>query len=135
MDGWLKDCQEHSNLHCGSFLNRIDSIKVVDKYEAGSEDTVGRCQLYQNYSLIITRRDVTIRRDVLDYPYTLRTVFAHEMGHCAFLLDHDESEPNLLMNPYVPEEYRLSQVFDWMLTKFYMGIRMGTLPRIRDTNE
>ena len=135
VNDWLSDCQIYSSLHCGSYLNKIDSIKVVDAYEEGAEDTIGRCQLYQNYTWQIVQRDVTIRRDILTHPYTLRATFAHEMGHCAFLLEHDASEPNLLMNPYVPAEVTLMQKLDWMLTKFYMGLRMGTLPRIGIDNE
>lgn len=127
---WLDDCNAYSDLLCGSLLNRMDSIKVVDSYEDDSPLTVGRCLLSSNWTFHIIKREITIRRDILDMPYTLRTVLAHEFGHCIFLLDHDESDPKRLMQPQVDYEIFLEKNFDFMIRKFYTELLWANLPRI-----
>lgn len=127
---WLDDCNTHSDLLCGSLLNRVDSVKVVDAYEDDSPMTVGRCVLTTNWTFHLVKREVTIRRDILSMPYTLRTVLAHEFGHCIFLLDHDESEPKRLMQPQVDFEIFLERDFHFMIRKFYTELFWANLPRI-----
>lgn len=129
VQSWVDDCVRYSSLHCGSLLNKIDAVKVVDEFE-DSPETIGRCVLTHNYVWRIMKREVSILRSILDKPYTLQAVLAHEFGHCIFLLEHDESDPKRLMQPSVDYEYKLEKTFDLMIRKFYAELFLGVLPRI-----
>lgn len=127
---WKEDCYQLSAMHCGSLLNKLDSIKVVEEYRdtAGNLEafTIGQCRIL-TYGAIVVSRKLTIRRDVLKRRSTLRAVMAHEMGHCIWLLAHIEDEKHL-MSPFILGEKTLDQQLDTMLAKFYQDITAGNLP-------
>lgn len=125
---WVNDCYSLSySLDCDAARDTVDTYTVVDSYK-GDKDTVGRCDLY-GYGPYIARRVVSVRRDILDDPNTLRAVFAHEMGHCAFLIDHTKDG---LMAPYMLGEQTLEKKLGYMLRNFYAELFTASLPRIEN---
>jgi len=128
---WKEDCYKFSMLHCGSLLNRVDSIKLVNTYKEDEkgESTVGQCNL-KTYGMIVMYRKVTLRRDLLTKPNSLRAVLAHELGHCVFLRNHVEDERDNLMAPYILPEKVLDEQLPAMLQRFYQQIEAGELPKI-----
>lgn len=129
---WKEDCYRLSQLHCGSLLNKVDSITVVEGYKEPdgkpSPFTIGQCRVY-NYGPIVTQRTVTIRRDVLLHKNTLRATLAHEMGHCIWLLDHTEDETHL-MAAFIMSEKVLDRKLNEMLARLYRDISAGSLPTL-----
>lgn len=125
---WKEDCATFSALHCGSFLNRVDSISTVVDFGEEDKYTLGRC-LLRSYGLIVTERRIQIRADLLKYPATLRAVLAHELGHCAFLKNHVDDESHL-MAPYLLHEKTLGSILPVMLQRFYADIQANNLPSI-----
>lgn len=123
--GWVNDCYSMGYyIDCEAARDKVDTYTVLDSYD--DKDTVGRCNLF-GYGAHITRRVVSVRRDILDEPNTLRAVFAHEMGHCAFLIDHAKDG---LMAPYIPAEQTLEKKLGYMLRTFYAELFTASLPRI-----
>ena len=124
---WVNDCYSMGYyIDCDAARDTVDTYTVLDSYE--DKDTVGRCNLF-GYGAYITRRVVSVRRDILDEPNTLKTVFAHEMGHCAFLIDHTKDG---LMAPYIPAEQTLEKKLGYMLRTFYAELFTASLPRIEN---
>lgn len=124
---WVNDCYSMGYyIDCEAARDKVDTYTVLDSYD--DKDTVGRCNLF-GYGPYITRRVVSVRRDILDDPNTLRAVFAHEMGHCAFLIDHTEDG---LMAPYIPAEQTLEKKLGYMLRTFYAELFTASLPRIEN---
>lgn len=134
---WKADCYRLSQMHCGSLLNKVDSIRVVENYKdkTGKVEsyTIGQCRL-SAFGPIVTHRALTVRRDILKYPNTLRAVMAHELGHCIWLLDHVEDETHL-MAPYIMGETTLNSQLDSILTRFYRDITAGNIPHIGGVND
>ena len=128
---WKEDCYKFSMLHCGSLFNRVDSIKLVNDYKEDKEGeyTLGQCKI-QTYALIVVRREITLRRELLDKPSSLRAVLAHELGHCVFLRNHVENERNNLMAPYILPQKVLDAQLPAMLQRFYQQIEADELPKI-----
>lgn len=128
---WKEDCYKFSSLHCGSLFNRVDSIKLTSTYEEEKkgEYPLGQCKL-KTYAVIVVRREITIRRDLLKSPNSLRAVLAHELGHCVFLRNHVENERENLMAPYMLPEKVLDAQLPTMLQRFYQQIEANELPKI-----
>lgn len=124
---WLRDCGIALSRNCGELLKLVDSITITEGYD---EDlTIGRCMLEQTYSGYILSRRVTIRRDMLKAPFSLKALMTHELGHCVFLVDHYEGEPNI-MNSFIISETELRMSFTGMLKRFYQMLQAGDLPEI-----
>lgn len=125
---WKEDCTSMSALHCGSFFNRITSIKVVKEFKDEAQAVLGRCTL-RGYGVVTVYRDIQILESVLDKPLTLRAVLAHEMGHCAFLKHHVNKDVHL-MAPYVMSEKFLEMYLPKLLQEFYTDLQSNNLPSI-----
>lgn len=125
---WKEDCETFSALHCGSFLNKIDAIQVVESFGPNEVGTIGRCSL-SNYGFILVNRVVHIDVALLKRPVLLRAVLAHEMGHCAFLKNHVKDSTHL-MAPYVISEKVLDTQLPAMLQRFYTDIQSNNLPDV-----
>lgn len=124
---WLVDCGIQLSKDCGELLKLVDSITVVEGYD--EDQTIGRCMLEETYGGYILSRRVTIRRDILKAPFSLKSLMTHELGHCVFLIDHFEGEEHI-MNAFISSEKDLKESFTGMLKRFYEMLKAGELPRI-----
>ena len=124
---WLTDCGIQLSKDCGELLKLVDSITITEGYD--EDQTVGRCMLEETYGGYILSRRVTIRRDMLKAPFTLKALMTHELGHCVFLVDHYEGEKGI-MNSYIASEAELKKSLTGMLKKFYQMLEAGGLPKI-----
>lgn len=124
---WLTDCGIQLSKDCGELLKLVDSITVTEGYD--EDQTIGRCVLEETYGGYILSRRVTIRRDILKAPFSLKSLMTHELGHCVFLVDHYEGEEHI-MNAFISSEKDLKTSFTGMLKRFYQMLESGELPRI-----
>lgn len=124
---WLVDCGIQLSRDCGELLKLVDSITVTEGYD--EDQTIGRCVLEETYGGYILSRRVTIRRDMLKAPFSLKALMTHELAHCVFLVDHYEGEPNI-MNAFISSEKDLKTSFTGMLKRFYEMLKAGELPKI-----
>lgn len=124
---WKEDCYKYSSFDCKAVLDSLTSVKVVEleKY------TLGQCEL-RTSGFVVVRRDVKIAPSILAHPLYLRAVLAHEVGHCAFYLDHVTNDDEHLMAPYMQPERVLEKKLPAMLQQFYAQAKAQTLPRIKD---
>jgi len=122
---WKEDCQRYSSYNCARLLESVDRIRV-GRLEDG---TLGQCNLW-TLALIVTRREVVIRPEIAANPAALRAVLAHELGHCALLLNHVTSDASHLMAPYLSVDSTLEARLPAMLQRFYADAQANTLPRI-----
>lgn len=123
---WKENCRTYSRYDCAALLLRVDTIKV-GKLEQG---TLGTCKLWET-AFIITRREITIAPDVVRKPMLLRAVLAHELGHCALLLNHVTSDNSHLMSPYLSTDTRvLEALLPTMLQRFYAEAQDKLIPTI-----
>lgn len=124
---WLVDCGIQLSRDCGELLKLVDSITITEGYD--EDQTIGRCMLEETYGGYILSRRVTIRRDMLKVPFSLKALMTHELGHCVFLVDHFEGEKGI-MNAFILSEKDLKGSFTGMLKRFYDMLKAGELPKI-----
>lgn len=83
VDVWVEDCKEH-NIDYKMYLRRMDSIKFENIYPG----YLGVCY---NHNIYISKQHSPYMAD-----FYLLIVVYHELGHCAFDYEHDDSEPAIM---------------------------------------
>lgn len=122
---WKADCYVFSAYDCRRLAERVDSIQVQEL----EDGTIGTCKIATIGSIVFTRR-VYIDPVVLQDKTTLRAVLAHEMGHCALLINHVTTDDSHLMAPYMLPPKVLEARLPAMLARFYADAQAKVLPGI-----
>lgn len=119
VDEFMLDC-EARRTDCAKKLGRISSITVAtipDENPNDNELVVGLC-----YDRFFTHR-IEINKEIINKPdMYLRVLMYHEIGHCAYGLDH-EKEPDMIMSPMMPGLLTLLQHWSSMVTDFFATIQ------------
>lgn len=119
IEAFLKECNQRRK-DCQQALNRIESIKILDKlsgFEPGDEGVIGRCYIF------FRKRKIEILREVMVQPDKyIKALLYHEIGHCGYDLEHVPEE-DTLMSEHMPGMPTL--VFKWkeLMDGFFAEIR------------
>jgi hypothetical protein len=115
---FMRDC-EARRTDCAKKMAKISSITITEIPDVDPSDTemvIGLC-----HDGLFTKR-IEINKAVMDKPYIyLRVLMYHEIGHCAYDLDHEEAN-NTIMSPVMPRFLVIVQDWNLMLADFFVSI-------------
>jgi hypothetical protein len=118
VENFLEDC-EARRTDCAEKLDRIRSIRIVEMPDLDTQDkevTIGLC-----YDNLFNRR-IEINKDIMDNSYIyIKVLIYHEIGHCAYGLDHEKKE-NMLMSPVMPGLAYIWRNWRLMLDDYFAAI-------------
>lgn len=118
VDDFMRDC-EARRTDCAEKMSQIDSIRVTvipDLDTKDNEYVIGLCYDRPFNKYIEINKEIMNKSD-----WYIKTLLYHEIGHCAYDLDHDEQE-NTLMSPLIPPLYIIIRDWQLMLGDFFSAI-------------
>ena len=118
VDDFMRDC-EARRTDCTKKMSQIDSIRVTVIPDLDTSDTefvIGLCYDRPFNKYIEINKEIMSKSD-----WYIKTLLYHEIGHCAYDLDHDEQE-NTLMSPLIPPLYIIIRDWRLMLGDFFSAI-------------
>ena len=118
VDDFMRDCEARRS-DCAEKMSQIDSIRITVIPDLDTSDTefvIGLC-----YDRAFTK-NIEINKEIMSKSdWYIKTLLYHEIGHCAYDLDHDEQE-NTLMSPLIPPLYVIIRDWQLMLGDFFYSI-------------
>lgn len=119
VDDFLQEC-ETRRTDCTESLNRIKSIRVTEIPDINTKDdevVIGLC-----YDNIFNRR-IEINKEIIGKSYTyIRVLVYHELGHCAYDLDHDK-DPKAIMAANMPDMWVIIKNWEDMVMDLFGAIQ------------
>jgi len=106
---FLEDCESYG-VNIDNYP-RLSNLKLNEM----SEETVGVC--VTDETLFMKYRNVYVN-DIIKDRFLLKFIAYHEMGHCIFGLEHDNSERLRLMTEEINLEYRDLYYKNWDNMKY-----------------
>jgi hypothetical protein len=118
VDDFMRDC-EARRTDCAEKMSQIDSIRITEIPDLDTKDNeyvIGLCHDRPFNKYIEINKEIMSKSD-----WYIKTLLYHEIGHCAYDLDHDAQE-NTLMSPLIPPLYIIIRDWQLMLGDFFSAI-------------